>query len=84
MPYKVLRTEGNASAEIEFGADRQQVNLQLLPDVKPGDWILVNVGYAIAKIDEEEAQEIRGLYREMAEADVTSRTLSATRRRKRE
>ena len=68
IPYKVLEVRENSWAEIEIAGARQEVSLQLLPEVEVGDWVLVNLGFAITKIEEDEAKEIMHLYQEIAEA----------------
>lgn len=70
IPYKVLEVKGNSRAEIEFAGARREVSLQLLPEVEVGDWVLVNLGSVVAKIEEDEAQEIMHLYREITEAEI--------------
>jgi len=72
IPYKVLKVEENSWAEIEVASARQEVSLQLLPDVEVGDWVLVNLGSVVAKIEEDEAREIMRLYQEIAEQTVPS------------
>ena len=69
IPYKVLEVKGNSRAEIEIAGIRQEVSLQLLPGVEVGDWVLVNLGCAIARIEEDEAREIIHLYREIVEVE---------------
>lgn len=44
------------------------VNLGILEEVVPGDWVLVQVGLAVEKIDEAEAQETMRLLEEIQEA----------------
>ena len=70
IPYKVLEVSDNERAQIEVGGTRQQVSLALVPEVKVGDWVLVNLGSVVAKIDEDEAKEIISLYREIAAAEM--------------
>jgi len=45
-------------AKVDVAGVRRNVNIDLLEDenVVPGDWVLIHVGFALAKIDEEEAQ----------------------------
>jgi hydrogenase expression/formation protein HypC len=45
-------------AKVDVGGVRRTVNVGLvLPDgLKPGDWVLIHVGFALSKIDEEEAR----------------------------
>ena len=69
IPYKVLEVKEDSWAEIEVNGARHRVSLQLLPEVEAGDWVLVSLGFVVAKIEEDEAREIKQLYREIAEAD---------------
>jgi len=70
IPYQVAEVDGNERAWIKVAGARQEVSLQLLPEVAVGDWVLVNLGSVIAKIEEDEAQEIMRLFREIAEVDT--------------
>jgi len=44
-------------AKVEVAGVRRNVNIGLLADegVEPGDWVLIHVGFAMSKIDEDEA-----------------------------
>ena len=44
-------------AKVEVAGVRRNINIGLLADegVAPGDWVLIHVGFAMSKIDEEEA-----------------------------
>jgi hydrogenase expression/formation protein HypC len=44
------------SGTVDFCGIRKTVNLAFTPEVRPGDFILVHVGFAISRIDEEQAQ----------------------------
>ena len=44
--------------KVEFGGITKDICLAYMPDVEVGDYVLVHVGFAISKLDEEEAQEI--------------------------
>jgi hydrogenase expression/formation protein HypC len=45
-------------AKVDVAGVRRNINIGLLEDesVAPGDWVLIHVGFAMAKIDQEEAQ----------------------------
>ena len=45
-------------AKVDVSGVRRAINIGLLSDEKlePGDWILIHVGFALSKIDEEEAK----------------------------
>lgn len=42
---------------VNFGGIRKQVCIEMLPEAKVNDYVVVHVGFAISLIDEEEAQE---------------------------
>jgi len=46
-------------ARVEVSGVKRNVSIALLASerVKPGDWVLIHVGFAMSKIDEQEAQE---------------------------
>ena len=60
-----LVDEPNRLAKVDVAGVRRSVNVGLLdgPDggVGPGDWVLIHVGFAISKVDEEEADATRRL-----------------------
>ncbi|HUV75860.1 MAG TPA: HypC/HybG/HupF family hydrogenase formation chaperone [Dehalococcoidales bacterium] len=68
IPYKVLEVKETSLAEIEIAGVRHKVSSALVPDVKADDWVLVNLGTIITRIDESEAKEILNIFKEMAEA----------------
>jgi hydrogenase expression/formation protein HypC len=52
---------------VTYSGGQYDVRLDLVQDVKPGDYVMVHTGVAIAKIDDAEAQETLRLLREMNE-----------------
>jgi len=54
---KVMAIEGN-TATAEFGTVIREVNIELLEDVRKGDYIIVHAGIAIEKLDEDEAERM--------------------------
>lgn len=62
--------EVNDIAKVEVSGVRRNVSVALVrPDgIAPGDWVLVHVGFAMSKIDEDEAQETLRLLRSLGEA----------------
>jgi len=57
--------ERNRLAKVEIAGVTRNVNIGLLDDVDggigPGDWVLIHVGFAISKVDEEEARATHDL-----------------------
>jgi hydrogenase expression/formation protein HypC len=60
-----LVDEPNQLAKVEVAGVRRNVNVGLLDDVRPGDWVLIHVGFAISQIDEEEARATYELLAQM-------------------
>ncbi|MFY9676806.1 MAG: HypC/HybG/HupF family hydrogenase formation chaperone [Terriglobales bacterium] len=59
IPGKILSEDDLGFARtgrVQFGGIVRQVRLDFVPEAAPGDYVLVHVGFAISKIDEEEAQ----------------------------
>lgn len=63
IPMKVVEIEEN-SAIVEHSGVKRQVGLQLLDDVNLDDWVIIHAGFAISKLNEEEAQETLSLLKE--------------------
>lgn len=59
----------NNIAKVEVSGVRRNVNVALLrPEgIQSGDWVLIHVGFAMSKIDEQEAQETLDVLRGMGE-----------------
>ncbi len=60
----------NRLAKVEIAGVRRNVNVSLLDDdvgggVVPGDWVLIHVGFALSKVDEEEARATLSLLEQM-------------------
>jgi hydrogenase expression/formation protein HypC len=59
VPGRVLNILGDdpafRSGNVDFCGVRKTINLAFTPEVQPGDFVLVHVGFAISRIDGEEA-----------------------------
>jgi len=45
-------------ARIDFAGVVKQASLAYVPEVKIGDYVIVHVGFALSKVDEDEAQKV--------------------------
>jgi len=66
IPALVKSIEGK-EAEAEIGGVSRRISLWLTPEAKVGDYVLLHTGYAIAIVDQEEAEETLKLLEEMVE-----------------
>ncbi len=64
IPVKVLEVNGE-TAVVAVGGARRDVSLLLLDDVRPGDWVILHAGFAIQKMNEEEAAKTLAILREL-------------------
>jgi hydrogenase expression/formation protein HypC len=54
-------------AKVQFGGTTRQVYLDFVPEVVPGDYVLVHVGFAISRVEAEEAERTYELLRQLQE-----------------
>ena len=57
------------SGSVSFGGIVKEVNLSFVPDAGVDDYVIVHVGVAISKVDEEEAQRSLAYFETMGELD---------------
>ena len=67
VPAKVVEIRGEA-AVVELGDIRKEISLILLTDVQVGDFVIVHVGFALSKLDPDEARKTLALFAEGIEA----------------
>ncbi len=67
-----LKTRTETEGEVELSGVRRKVSLMLLPEAAVGEYLLIHAGYAIGKLDAEEARETLELLEEMARAGEES------------
>ena len=62
IPGKVLSISGeppfDLKGRVSFGGIIKEVSLACVPDVSPGEYVIVHVGFALSKLDEEEARRV--------------------------
>ncbi len=71
IPGKVVSISGDDSltrmGRVDFGGIIKEACLAYVPEVKVGDYVIVHVGFALSKVDEEEAQKVFEYLRQMDE-----------------
>lgn len=61
LPARITQLHDNATATVELGGIRQRVNISLLDDLAIDDFVVVHVGYALSRLDPEEARRTLAL-----------------------
>lgn len=71
IPGKVLRVDesplGINMGLVSFGGIAKEICLAYTPEAKAGDYVLVHVGFALSRIDEEHAREVFEALKQMGE-----------------
>lgn len=68
VPGKILETEernGSRVARVQFGGITREAYLDFVPEAAVGDYVMVHVGFAISRVDAEEAQRTYELLEQM-------------------
>jgi hydrogenase expression/formation protein HypC len=63
-----IKSDRPELAVVNVASVRRAINIGLLDDVRPGDWVLVHVGFAMSKIDEGEAKATLAMLDGMGQA----------------
>ena len=66
VPVKVVAILDDQWVEIEMGGIRSRVSIALVDLVALGDYLIVHAGYAITRLDVEEAEKSLALFEEIA------------------
>lgn len=71
VPARIVALDDTDHATVDLGGVRKRVSLALLDDVHPGDYVIVHVGYALEKLDPDEAERTLALFAELDRLDAT-------------
>ncbi len=74
IPARVVELQGNDTAIVDLGGVRKDVSLALVEDVAVGDYVIVHVGYALTRLDPEEAEKTLAV---MVEAGLMEQAVEA-------
>jgi hydrogenase expression/formation protein HypC len=73
IPARITRIEGDY-AEAEINGATLRIGIQLLDSVKTGDYVLVHTGYALEKLNMEEAMETIKTLQQLKDFNVENST----------
>jgi hydrogenase expression/formation protein HypC len=66
IPAKVLELQPDAWAEVEVGGIHSRISLALLDGVNVGDYVIVHAGFALTRLQVDEAEKTLALFAEIA------------------
>jgi hydrogenase expression/formation protein HypC len=62
LPVRVVEKTAGDGAIVDLGGIRKEISLALVDGVEVGDWVVLHVGYALAKLDPAEAERTLALF----------------------
>jgi hydrogenase expression/formation protein HypC len=72
LPARVVELLPNQRAVVDLGGVRKEVSIDLVDDAQVDDYVIIHVGYAIGKIDPEEAARTLALFAELAQSEAAA------------
>ena len=71
IPGKIESISGDdpltRMGKVNFGGIRKEACLAYVPEARIGDYVIVHVGFALSRLDEDEAQKVFGYLKQMEE-----------------
>jgi hydrogenase expression/formation protein HypC len=72
IPARVVELRPNQQALIELSGVRKEISIALVEPVEVGEYVIVHVGYAIGKVDPDEAARTLAMFAELESMQATS------------
>lgn len=65
IPARVIERRTDDNALVDLGGIHKEISLALVPDAQVDDYVIVHVGYAIGRIDPQEAERTLAMFAEL-------------------
>lgn len=62
IPARIVELLDGDACRVDLGGVRKEISLALVDDAAVGDYVIVHVGYALTKLDREEAESTLALF----------------------
>ncbi len=66
IPARVIEVQLDGWAQVEVGGVRSRISLAMVDDVNVGDYVIVHAGFALVRLNVEEAEKTLALFAEIA------------------
>ncbi len=77
IPVRVVELLGDATALIDLDGIRKEISLALVDGVQVGDYVILHVGYALTRLDPDEAERTLALFAELPKAPAATQGQAA-------
>jgi hydrogenase expression/formation protein HypC len=64
IPVRVIEKRSDEQAIVDLSGIRKEISLALVDGVEVGDYVILHVGYALSRLDPDEAERTLALFRE--------------------
>ena len=65
IPARVVELQDGDRAIVDLAGVRKDISLALVDNVQAGDYVILHVGYALNRLDQDEAEKTLALFAEM-------------------
>ena len=75
LPVRVVEIGSGADCDravVDLGGVRKEISLALLDGVQVGDYVILQVGYALSRLDPEEAEKTLALFAELDQSKLAA------------
>lgn len=66
IPAKVVALNDGEMASVEIGGVKKDISVSLVEGVQVGDYVIIHTGFALSKLDPDEAEKTLELFAEIA------------------
>lgn len=66
IPAKITQLLNEQRAIVDLGGVKKEISLVLVDEIAIGDYVIVHVGFALTRLDEQEAQKTLNIFAQMA------------------
>lgn len=77
IPVRIVDLLGDDRALFEVGGIRKEISLALVDGIEVGDYVVAHVGYAIGKLDQDEAEKTLALLADLAARETRAATAAS-------
>jgi hydrogenase expression/formation protein HypC len=67
IPVRIEELQADDMALVDIGGIKKAISIALVDDVAVGDYVILHVGYALNKVDADEAEKTLELFAELSE-----------------
>lgn len=69
IPAKVIELSDADMGKVDYQGTKIKTSFALVSDIKVGDWVILHAGYAISKLNEQEARQTLQLFEDIIRAE---------------